>query len=161
MGGGRSGSASGGGPQAGPSRPGGTRHRYVRDGEVPVVHATLGRQATRPEAPVQQDKVLLDALRQDLERERSAREAAERALQETRASLVTVQTRLAHVEMDLQEAQHLQDRAQAAVEAAVEPAALLDEPVAAAPGPVRRRPRSERPARTPQPVKWWIKGEKA
>ena len=160
MGGARSGNASGA-SHTGPSRQGGTRHRYVRDGEVPVVHATLGRQPNRPDAAVQQDKALLDTLRQDVERERSAREAAERALLEIRASLVTAQTRLAHLEMDLQETHRLQDQARAALETAVEPVAPADEPAAAAPARNRRGPRSERPARTPQPVKWWIKDEKA
>lgn len=128
----------------------GQRHRYVRDGEVPVVHATLGRQATRPDASMQQDKALLESLRQDLERERAAREVAERSLHETRATLVTLQTRLAHVEMDLQEAQEQV----VVVEAATAPAIAPVEPV-------RRRPRIQKPDHEPQPVKWWIKVEKA
>ncbi len=132
-----------------------TRHRYVRDGEVPVVHATLGRQPTRPDPSIQQDKALLEALRQDLERERASREAAERALQESRATLVTLQTRLAHVEMDLQEAQ-AQVQEQAVAEAATAVLAVEPEPASERP---RRKPRAEKPARTPQPIKWWIKAE--
>ena len=144
---------SGGSPAA-------TRHRYVRDGEVPVVHATLGRQPARPDPSIQQDKALIESLRQDLDRERAARETAERALQETRATLVMLQTRLAHVEMDLQEAQAQEQaiaEAAAAASVAVEPE-LEPEPEPA-PERARRKPRAEKPARMPQPIKWWIKAE--
>ncbi len=123
-----------------------TRHRYVRDGEVPVVHAALGRPAARSDAAIQQDKVLLDSLRQDLEQERSRREAAERCLVESRSSIVALQTRLAHVEMDLQAAQ----------EQAVAQASL---PVQAPAEPTRRRQRAEKSEPEPQPIKWWIKDE--
>ena len=168
MGGNRSGGNSGsnGGSQAGSMRSGGspatTRHRYVRDGEVPVVHATLGRQPARPDPSIQQDKALVEALRQDLDRERAAREAAERALQETRATLVTLQTRLAHVEIDLQETQaQAQTQAQAHEQAVAEAAAPAVNAVEPEPAPerIRRKPKAERPARVPQPIKWWIKGE--
>lgn len=157
MGGGRPGAASGshGGASAVSMRAAGSaaapRHRYVRDGEVPVVHAALGRQIVRPDASVHQDKALLEAMRQDLDRERAAREAAERSLHEARANLVTLQTRLAHVEMDLQETQK-----QAVVEVAAPVAVLAPEPL---PERLRRRPRAEKPVRMPQPIKWWIKGE--
>ena len=123
-----------------------SRHRYVRDGEVPVVHAALGRPAVRSEAAIQQDKVLLDSLRQDLEQERSRREAAERCLIESRSSIVALQTRLAHVEMDLQAAQE-QATAQASL------------PVQAPAEAVRRKPRIEKPEAEPQPIKWWIRDE--
>ena len=137
-------------PSAGGGRTGGSsatpRHRYVRDGEVPVVHAALGRPAVRSEAAIQQDKVLLDSLRHDLEQERSRRETAERCLTESRSSIVALQTRLAHVEMDLQAAQE-QVTAQAtlAVQAPAET--------------VRRKPRVEKSEAEPQPIKWWIKDE--
>ena len=158
-------------PQAGSSRQTGAspaqRHRYVRDGEVPVVHATLGRSPAKPDATAQQDKALADFLRQELERERTAREAAERTLNETRTSLTTTQTRLAHVEMDLQAAQEQAAtqliQAQQALEEAA--AATLEEP--APPQPVRHqsKPARKRVAKTlpdaePEPVKWWIKVER-
>ncbi len=125
---------------------GATRHRYVRDGEVPVVHVALGRPVARSEGAIQQDKVLLDSLRQDLEQERSRREAAERCLVESRSSIVALQTRLAHVEMDLQAAQ----------EQAVAHASPPAQPLA---DPVRRKPRAEKPEAEPQPIKWWIRDE--
>ena len=125
------------------------RHRYVREGEVPVVHATLGRQGARPDAALQQDKTLIDSLRLDLERERAARESAERSVNEARAALTALQTRLVHLEMDLQAAQEQAARA-------------APEPVEQA-APARRKPRAERVAEDaedePQPVKWWLKGE--
>ena len=139
-----------GAPSSGSGRTGGSaatsRHRYVRDGEVPVVHAALGRPAVRSEAAIQQDKALLDSLRQDLEQERSRREAAERCLTESRSSIIALQTRLAHVEMDLQAAQE-QVTAQTSL--------LVQVPVEA----VRRKSRTEKPEAEPQPIKWWIKDE--
>lgn len=146
----------------------GQRHRYVREGEVPVVHAILGRPTSKPDAAAQQDKALADFLRQELERERVAREAAERTLSETRTSLTTTQTRLAHVEMDLQAAQE-QAAAQStlAQQAADEAAAAPPDGPTTVP-PTRRQPRTARrrsiktsPEQEPEPVKWWIKSEKA
>ena len=167
MGGNRSGATAG--SHGAPARPSGSpaspRHRYVRDGEVQVVHAPLGRQIARPDPSLQQDKALIETLRQDLERERAAREAAERSLHEARASLTTLQTRYVHIEMDLQEAQEqAQEKAQeqASEKAAAEAAAGAEPAVTefkSAPERVRRRPRAEKPARTPQPIKWWIKAE--
>ena len=136
--------ASAGGRNATPVA--GQRHRYVRDGEVPVVHAALGRNSARSEAGSQQDKALLDSLRQDLEQERSRREAAERSLAESRSAVVALQTRLAHVEMDLQAAQ----------EQAMSQHAM---PAPAAAAPVRRKSRAERQEAEPQPIKWWIRDD--
>ncbi len=110
-----------------------------------MVHAALGRTSGRSEATLQQDKVLLDSLRQDLEQERSRREAAERGLLESKSSIVALQTRLAHIEMDLQAAQ----------EQALVQASLPVQP----PEPARRKPRTEKPEGEPQPIKWWIKDE--
>ena len=161
MGGGRSAGSSN--SHTAPTRlsgsPAATRHRYVRDGEVPVVHAALGRQIARPDASLQQDKALIETLRQDLERERAARELAERSLQEARVSLTNLQTRLVHVEMNLQETQEEKAQEREAAEAASLAAAPIDP--APAPERVRRRPRADKPSREPQPIKWWIKGEQA
>ncbi|WP_428393609.1 hypothetical protein [Lichenicoccus sp.] len=140
-----------------------TRHRYVRDGEVPVVRAALGR--PRPDSANQTDKALLDSLRQDLERERAAREIAERMTAELRVTSTALQTRLAHLEMDLQAAQEALQHAQ---EAAEEAAAKLAAGVAAAqspaparePTPPKPRPGRPRGQSAAAPVKWWIKSEK-
>lgn len=157
--------------QVGSGRTGGSfaapRHRYVRDGEVPVVHAALGRTAPRPDAALHQDRAVLDTLRQELDRERAAHETTERSLHDTRATLVNTQTRLAHVEMDLQAAKdaflELTERAAQEVKAAqeaIEPPSPQTACVAAVPTLIRRKPRAETSVRTPQPVKWWVKVEK-
>lgn len=175
MGGQRLGLASGspGTIGRGGASPASSRHRYVRDGEVPVVHAALGRAGARPDQAVQQDKALIETMRQDLDRERSAHETAERVLHETRAALVNLQTRLAHAEMDLQAAKEAaQHSAQEAAEqqliaqaataqvASVQAADVQTAVDETARTPIRRRARKEKPAkpqREPQPVKWWIK----
>lgn len=146
----------------------GQRHRYVRDGEVPVVHANLGRPAMgRPDASAPQDAVLIETLRQNLEQERARREAAERSLHEARASLTALQTRLGHVELDLQAAQEqvaVQQAAaeqalaeQAASQAASQQATDRAEATITSPAPGRSRPRSARRTSAPKPIKWWIK----
>lgn len=163
--------------QGGSGRTGGSfaapRHRYVRDGEVPVVHAALGRSAPRLDAALHQDRAVLDTLRQELDRERAAHEITERSLHDIRSVLISTQTRLAHVEMDLQAAkeavQEVTDRAvqeaRTAQEAraaheVIEQQSLQTAPVAAAPTLIRRKPRAEKSMRAPQPVKWWVKVEK-
>ncbi len=78
------------------------RHRFAQDGDVPVVRLSLARTETReakrpmpaPE-PVAADPV---------DRDRAARHAAERALQDVTATLHGVQTRLGHAELDLEQA---------------------------------------------------------
>ena len=172
------------GPHGNMSRGGGSpassRHRYVRDGEVPVVHAALGRAGARPDAAVQHDKALIESMRHDLDRERSAHEAAERVLHETRAAMVNLQTRLAHVEMDLQAAkeaaqqsaqeaaeQHSIAQAATAQAASIQAASIQAAGVAAVVqssietprAPTRRWTRKAKsmPQREPQPIKWWIK----
>jgi hypothetical protein len=175
------GSGSNGNLGRGGASPASSRHRYVRDGEVPVVHAALGRAGARPDAAVQQDKALIETMRHDLDRERSAHEAAERVLHETRAALVNLQTRLAHVEMDLQAAKEAaqQSAQEAAEQQLIAQAATAQVATVQAAGiqaantqavtagdaadetsrPIRRRARKLKAAtqREPQPVKWWIK----
>ena len=156
-------SPSGGTGHAGGSSTG-QRHRYVRDGEVPVVHANLGRPAIgRPDASAPQDAMLIETLRQNLEQERARREAAERSLHEARATLTALQTRLGHVELDLQAAQEQVSIQQAAAEQALaEQAASRQatdraEAATTPPASSRPRPRAARQTAAPKPVKWWIK----
>ena len=78
------------------------RHRFAQDGDVPVVRLSLARTETReakrpipaPE-PVAADPV---------DRDRAARYATERALQDVTTTLHGVQTRLGHAELDLEQA---------------------------------------------------------
>jgi hypothetical protein len=82
----------------------GTRHRFVRDGEVPVV---LVKRSDRQEgggsnvggsevAPMTNRAA---AMATALDAERAARERAERMLQEALATIRDLQTRLAHAEL--------------------------------------------------------------
>ena len=98
--GGRSGRASRSTPQA--HAPAG-RHRFAQDGDVPVVRLSLARTETTREAkrPMPaQEPVATDSA----ERDRAARYAAERALQDVTTTLHGVQTRLGHAELDLEQA---------------------------------------------------------
>lgn len=94
-----------GGAQAG--RPT-TRHRFVQDGEVSVQYAERPRNSVLPSAPAA-DAAVVEALREELNRERQLRLDAEAALREVQTSL---QTRLAHLEFDLQEARARADTSQ-------------------------------------------------
>ena len=130
------------------------RRRFVQDGEVAVEYAERPRQAIQP---MGNNAVALDELREELARERHLRGEADATIRELKLSLQASQTRIAHLEMALEEA-----RAIASVPVA---AAVPDEP-----RPEREVPR---PARRPyvrkaavadaepeqQPVKWWIKSK--
>jgi hypothetical protein len=75
-------------PQA--ARPG--RHRFVRDGEVPVT--VVNPRHAHP-AP---DRDAIAGLERALAAERQGREAAEKALEQARELIHQLQTRLAHAE---------------------------------------------------------------
>ncbi len=171
MGGSNSGTSRRGGEQAspGPATPDSRRRRFSQNENVPVEYVSRDRQggqaATRHDAGDLHDASA--GLGRALERERQLREAAERTLGEVRAALHVAQTRLAHLEIEVEEA-----RAQrAAMIVAPEAPGLVAEP---APEPVpvaepepprpargRGRPRTVRaeaePEDEPEPVKWWIR----
>ena len=144
------------------------RHRYARDGEVPVVHATLGRVAGRPaEGASAQDKVIIETLRNNLEQERSAREVAERGMAETRQAMTALQTRLAHLEMDLRASQEqvsaqsesAQSEQATRIDAARSATAQVQEGSLVA-APAKRKSRT-RTTSAPKPIKWWLRAGKA
>ena len=165
MGGSNGGTSRRGGEQAspGPATPDSRRRRFSQNENVPVEYVSRDRQggqAARHDAADVHDASA--GLGRALERERQLREAAERTLGEVRAALHVAQTRLAHLEIEVEEA-----RAQRA--AMVVPEAPVPEP---APEPVaeseplrpargRGRPRTVRaeaePEDEPEPVKWWIR----
>ncbi|WP_419729919.1 hypothetical protein [Lichenicola sp.] len=130
------------------------RRRFVQDGEVAVEYAERPRQ---PAQPVQNNAAVLDQLREELARERQTRTEAEAAVRELKLSLQTCQTRVAHLEMALEEAR--------AVPPPFAAAPVQDEPMPApdAPRPVRRqyvrKVASTDAAPEPEPVKWWIKSK--
>lgn len=148
-----------------PSEPHGParhRHRFVSDGDVPVVVVN-----SRPDQP---SANRLDAAAAALTEERSARERTERALAAALARIRDMETKLVHVSIARDEAVAALEQAQgqlAAALAATPPAQPAESPPAGQPV-VRRRGRppkakGERPpakprTRTPKPVKWWIKG---
>ncbi len=169
MGGGNNGgSPRRGGEQAspGPATPDSRRRRFSQNENVPVEYVSRDRQggqAARHEPGEGTDPSA--ALNRALERERQLRETAERTLGEVRTALQVAQTRLAHLEIEVEEA-----RAQrvavapvvapvvAAVAAAVPEPVLEPEPPRAVRGRGRPRTRVEvEPEDEPEPVKWWIR----
>ncbi|WP_428376456.1 hypothetical protein [Lichenicoccus sp.] len=165
------------------------RPAFVQDGDVVVEYAGRDRPGYHDisdQGRADQGRSALDALRDELARERRVREEAERSLHETRLALQGLQTRLAHLELDLNEARSAARAAQddagpmavgrvqaaAAAPAATRPAAPEPALVPRPEGPaavrvpkVRRQQatpqqaKSRASTREPQPVKWWIKSK--
>ena len=144
--------------------PGRHRHRFVSDGDVPVVMVQ-----SRPD---QQTSSRLDSGAAALQSEKDARQRAERALATAQASVRELQARLAHTQTTLAHVSLARDEAVATLRQLQEQVAAsrAAPPAAAEPSPpaVRRRGRppkvrAEKPApkpreRTQKPVKWWVKG---
>ncbi|MGI4798337.1 MAG: hypothetical protein ACRYG8_30700 [Janthinobacterium lividum] len=88
----------------------------------------------------------------ELARERVARTEAETLLDEVRVTARNLQTRLGHMELELQE---LRERADHGGQAA----GMLQAETKAKPGRVSRisKPVAKRAATKQQPVKWWLK----
>lgn len=152
------------------------RHRFVQDGDVPV---TVMR--TRPDNAAETSPAAngspvnrLEAMQTALAAEHTARERAERGLEDAQGVIRDLRTKLAHMELareealkqrDLVEAAHVAEAAHMAETAAE--AALADIPAAPVeprmPRPSTRAPkrlavpRPPRPEKEPQPVKWWVK----
>ena len=87
----------------------GHRHRFVQDGEVPVVLAKHTSQGGTPSGVARGGNVpsptnRVAALTAELSAEHMARERAERALQQALASVRDLQTKLAHAELARTEA---------------------------------------------------------
>lgn len=146
-GGSRSGRAPRSTPQA--HAPSG-RHRFAQDGDVPVVRLSLARTETREAKrpmPAPEPVAVEPA-----DRDRAARHAAERALQDVTTALHSVQTRLGHMELDLEQvlAQlQLRDQELHALRAELQ---ARDQELAAArragDAPRRRAPSDARPERS-------------
>jgi hypothetical protein len=116
------------------------RHRYVQDGEVPVV-------VLNPRQRPAEDRAGVARLEQAIGVEREARQAAETALKQAEETIRQLQTQLAHTELARVEA--------ASVMPAPVVEAVLDEMVPP------RKPRATR-AKTvlaeEEPVEWWTPG---
>jgi hypothetical protein len=101
------------------------RHRFVKDGEVPVVHMSTPRPREGAPAPARNDdqSARLQGL---LDEQRQRAELAERERNEGRAQLKSLYTKLAHAELTLADVQAL---AQARLDELEALRAQLAEPV--------------------------------
>ena len=141
------------------------RHRFARDGEVPVVVLHGRREGDSTTSPRNQ----VAELRASLQTERTARLAAERAHTEAQMHLQSVKTQLAHAELARREAveavaalrlemQHL-TLAAATIPAVAPVAVRADEPETAVPTvskPVRAKRAAPARVKEQKPVKWWL-----
>jgi hypothetical protein len=132
------------------------RHRFVTDGEVPVV--MLNRQSAQAESP----RSRIAAIEAALAAERRARSEAERALEEAHTLIQSLRTTLAHAELAHGEAlaaeRVAREQAQVALQVAIADRETAEQKVAAAVPPAgsdRKAPTAPKP-RKPQPVKWWL-----
>lgn len=125
------------------------RRRFIRDGEVPTVYTSRGSE--RSSASLETAEKLAE-IQAELARERVARTEAETLLDEVRVTARNLQTRLGHMELELQE---LRERADHGGQAA----GMLQAETKAKPGRVSRisKPVAKRAATKQQPVKWWLK----
>lgn len=155
-----------------------TRHRFAREGEVPVetvtgpraIGAAVGGQAA--------------ALRAELDAERAARAGTERSVAEAQAAIRPLQAKLAHAELAHAEAlaaeRWARERAEAALREAVAAREAAEQRLsevlaaragvgASEPRPKAKRAKTVKPApktpaakaREPKPVKWWLPSDKA
>jgi hypothetical protein len=157
-------------------------HRFVKDGEVPVVVLSPSREHG-PDGPAPVNRVA--AAEAALRSERVAREWAERTLRETQTTLQHVQTKLAHADLAHGEALAAERRGREQAEAGLAEAIAaretlelrLVEMAAAQPPGAEDRTELVKPSqaalvkprrkaanaaeREPQPVKWWLPSYKA
>jgi hypothetical protein len=116
------------------------RHRYVQNGEVPVV-------VLNPRQRPAEDRVSVARLEQAIGVEREARQAAEAAFKQAEETIRQLQTRLAHAELARLEA--------ASVMPALVVEAVLEETIVHR----KQRVKSAKPALTEdEPVEWWTPG---
>ncbi|MDQ2803195.1 MAG: hypothetical protein M3Y41_11100 [Pseudomonadota bacterium] len=115
------------------------RHRFVQDGEVPVV--VVNPRQHRPE----ENGVALAELERALASEREARQAAEKALQQAAETIRQLQTRLAHAEIAQREAT---------------PVPAPEMPKADKANPPKKSQHRKRKPAEDKPVEWWKPGWK-
>lgn len=124
------------------------RHRFVRDGEVPTVYTSRNNEPVKSSEPAE----AITAVRAEVSRERAARTEAESALEDARTMTRSLQTRLGHMELELQEARARADRTESELRVARE--AIPAKPVRTRqPSPITATEVSDEP----EPVKWWLK----
>ena len=141
------------------------RHRFVQDGEVPVIHMNGLRDGDAAAA----SRGRITTLEAAVETEHALRIKAEQAVQAGLAHIHALETKLAHVEMSAREAVATERQARARAEAELQVAAAARDvappPITAlpedAPRPVKPRVKRALQAKMPrvkepQPVKWWL-----
>lgn len=155
------------------------RHRFVRDGEVPVV--VVNGRKEQDNNPSGDPRIA--AMQAVVASEKAARALADRALQEAQATIQTLQTRLAHVELAhsealaaerarreqaeraLQDSRAPRERAQPEQRNIAAPAASeprkRGRPKKIAPTAPSTKATRVKKAREPQPVKWWLPSYRA
>lgn len=159
-----------------------TRHRFARDGGVPVETVT-GSLGTAFAVPPLRGRIARRAMatgtapvghsaapRADLHAERSARAGIERSLAETQATIRSLQATLAHTELAHAEAMAIERRAREAAERRLDEAAAARAGVEVPMPPSKaKRAKAVEPApkppaakaREPKPVRWWLPDYKA
>jgi hypothetical protein len=121
------------------------RHRFVKDGEVPVVHMSPPRARDASANPARNDPEYA-RLHQLIEEQRQRAELAERTRNEALLQVKSLQTKLAHSELTLTDLQALAQSRLAELTAAQQELARLRAPAAAPaadpnqPMPVKRGP---------------------
>jgi hypothetical protein len=156
----------------GPHHANKARHRFVKDGEVPVVHMPKAgpRDAASP-GPARNDPEYA-RLQQIIEEQRKRGDEAERARAEAQTQFKLLQTKFAHTELALADAQALaQTRLEELTALHAQLQQLQTPPPARAPrqpapvsadAPPKRRPGRPRrivvdvPTQEPEPVEWWL-----
>lgn len=125
-----------------------TRHRFVREGEVPITYTSRTLDHQTPSAAAGG----IAALRAELVQERSTRADAEMALGDARTMIKSLQTKLGHMELELQEVRGRASRvASPAQDLRAEKTVLVVRVARVS------KPKVKRLDREPQPVKLWIK----
>lgn len=144
------------GPHAGDSR----RRRFSENERVPVEYVGRDRGASRAD-PVEPAAFgaapELDKLQRILELERRAREAAEQNASELKLQLQAMQTRLAHVTIELDEMRATRAAEAAATAVALSNAATTAAAAEKAPARPRIRTRHADFDDEQEPVTWWIR----
>lgn len=152
-----------GGVRAAPSAPlpGSRRRRFTQNEDVVVEYVSRNLQLDAHD--MHEPSTAFPAQHEELLQEREMREKAEQALHETRAVLQVMQTRLAHLEMDLTEARAQRLRVEDEAAAARASLASADKPsYDRLPSPrTRQKPIATLEDAEPQPVKWWLKKDQS
>ena len=143
------------------------RHRFVQDGEVPVIHLSGPRDGDAMASL----RGRIAAIESERDAEHAARLKAEQSAQAALSQVHALETKLGHVEMSAREAVAIEREARGQVEAELQRAIAtrdaaqqaLSESAIPAPGKerVKSPPRVPKQhglprVKEPQPVKWWL-----